>query len=156
LALILGVIGGFGTLAGGLIADRLGSRDPAWRLQTVVLVLVAAAPLWPAVFLTTHSVVMVGMLVIPGGLLAIHLAPTFAMVQSLADPRMRATAAALLLLVTKLLGLALGPLAVGALSDVLMPDYGKDSLRMALLVVPPLCLWAASHYYVAERTIAVE
>jgi MFS family permease len=99
---------------------------------------------------------MVSLLVIPGGLLAIHLAPTFAMVQSLADPRMRATAAALLLLITNLVGLALGPLAVGALSDMLTPDYGKDSVRMALLIVPPLCLWAAYHYYAAEATIAVE
>jgi predicted MFS family arabinose efflux permease len=67
LALLLGAVGGFGTLGAGLIADRLGSRDPAWRLQTVVLVLVAAAPLWAAVFLIRDSIAMVTLLVIPSG-----------------------------------------------------------------------------------------
>jgi len=149
----LGAVGGVGTVASGLMADRWGARDPAWRLKTVVFALIAVTPLWAAVFLTTEPIVLVALLVIPGGLLAVHLAPTFAMVQSLVHPSTRATAAALLLFVTNIVGLGLGPVAVGALSDALAPHYGMDSLRIALLLVPPLCLWAAYHYYAAEITI---
>ena len=156
LAVILGAVGALGTLASGLIADRLGSHDPARRLQTVGFALVAVAPIWAAVFLVDDWIMAVTLLILPGGLLAVHLAPTFAMVQSLAHPSMRATAAALLLFVTNLVGFGLGPVAVGALSDALMPSYGKDSLKMALLLVPPLCLWAGYHYHAAERTIEAE
>jgi hypothetical protein len=119
------------------------------------MALVVVALLWALVFLTTNSVTALILLVLPGGLLGFYLGPTFAMVQSLVDPAMRATAAALLLLVTNLVGLGLGPVGVGALSDALMPYFGADSLRLALLVVPPLCMWAAYHYRAAANTISL-
>jgi hypothetical protein len=74
-------------------------------------------------------------------------------VQSLTAPGMRATAASLLLFLTNVIGLGLGPLAVGMLSDGLAPTVGIDSLRLSLLIVPPLCIWAGYHYYAAGRTI---
>jgi predicted MFS family arabinose efflux permease len=156
LAFILGLVGGSGTLLGGLIADHLGARNPAWRLLTVATALVVVSLFWATVFLTTNSVTALILLVLPGGLLGFYLGPTFAMVQSLIDPAMRATAAAVLLLVINLVGLGLGPVAVGALSDALVPYFGADSLRMALVAVSPLCIWAAYHYYVAAGTIAVD
>lgn len=154
LALVLGVAGCAGTMLGGVIADRLGERRPAWRLRVVAVALVLAAPLWTAVFLAHDTTAMLALLLLPGALLGFHLGPTFAMVQSLAHPGMRATAAALLLFVFNVVGLGLGPLAVGALSDAMTPDFGADSLGFALLLVPPLCLWAAWHYLAAARTIA--
>ena len=69
---------------------------------------------------------------------------------------MRAVAAALLLLVMNIIGLGLGPVAVGVLSDALQATHGADSLRLALLVVPPVYLWAAWHYNAAARTIAAD
>jgi MFS family permease len=150
------LVGGFGTILGGLLADHLGARSPTWRLRTVAIALVVMSFFWAAVFLTTNSAAMLILLVLPGGLLGFYLGPTFAMVQSLVDPSVRATAAALLLLVTNLVGLGAGPIAVGALSDLLMPYFRADSLRMALLVVPPLCIWAAYHYHAAARTIAFD
>jgi MFS transporter, Spinster family, sphingosine-1-phosphate transporter len=70
------------------------------------------------------------------------------------EPTMRALAAALLLLVANLIGLGVGPLAVGVLSDVLQTTHGRDSLRFALLFVLPFYLWAAYHYNAAGRTIS--
>jgi predicted MFS family arabinose efflux permease len=156
LAFILGLVGRVGTLLGGLIADHLGARNPAWRLRTVTIALVVVSLFWATVFLTTNSVTALILLVLPGGLLGFYLGPTFATVQSLVDPAMRATAAAVLLLVINLVGLGLGPVAVGALSDVLMPYLGTGSLGTALMVVPPLCIWAAYHYYLAASTIVVD
>ena len=34
--------------------------------------------------------------------------------------------------------------------------HGADSLRLALLVVPPVYLWAAYHYEAAARTISAD
>jgi hypothetical protein len=78
------------------------------------------------------------------------------MVQSLAEPASRATAAAFLLFLVNVIGLGLGPLAVGVLSDLLSVSFGSNSLRMALLMVPPLCVWGAHHYYCAARIISAD
>ena len=60
-------------------------------------------------------------------------APTFAAVQFLAPLRMRATASAVLLFATNIVGLGIGPAATGALSDALAPRYGTASIAYALL-----------------------
>jgi predicted MFS family arabinose efflux permease len=153
LALVLGVVGGGGTVLGGLFADRLGARNAAWRLRTVAIALLVMSPCWAMVFLEIRTTAMLVVLFIPGALLGFYLGPTFAMVQSLAEPTFRATAAALLLLVINLVGLGLGPLAVGLLSDALQPNLGPDSLSFALLLVPPVCIWAAYHFHAAACTI---
>lgn len=154
-ALCLGLLGGAGTLLGGMLADRLGEREPAWRLRCVALALVIMAPAWAMIFLVTESGIALSLL-LAGACLGFYLGPTFAMVQSLAEPATRATAAAILLLVMNVVGLGLGPVAVGVLSDVLTPELGSDSLRHALLLVPPLCLWAAYHYHAAAGAVAAD
>jgi hypothetical protein len=125
-------------------------------LQTVAIAQVVASLFWVPVLLITNSVTSLILLALPGGLLGFYLGPTFAMVQSLVDPAIRATAAAVLLLVINLVGLGLGPVAVGALSDALVPYFGAGSLRIALLIVPPLCIWAAYHYHAAARTVGID
>lgn len=156
LAILLGVLGGLGTLAGGVLADRLGARDAAWRLRVVAVALLAAVPFWPAALLVAPPAAAIACLVFPAAVLGFYLAPTFAAVQSLADPAMRALAAALLLLAGSLVGLGLGPLLVGVLSDALRLAHRADSLRLALLVVVPLFLWSATHYYAASRSLAAD
>lgn len=153
LALLLGVVGAAGTLLGGVFADRLGKHDPAWRLRVVGIVLLLMAPAWGAAFAVSEAMVMLILLALPCALLGFYLGPTFAMVQSLAPPDTRATAAAALLFLGNTVGLGLGPLAVGALSDALLPIAGQDSLRVALFAVVPLCLWAAYHYHAAASCI---
>ena len=65
----------------------------------------------------------------------------------------RATAAAVLLFATNIVGLGLGPAATGALSDRLAPRYGAASLGYALLAVSSVLAWAALHFYLAGRTL---
>ena len=156
LALTMGIVGGAGTLVGGLFADRLGKRNAAWRLRIVAIACLAAIPAWLAMLVEADSAATLALLVPCGALLAFYLGPTFAMVQSLAEPRMRAVTAALLQLAMNLIGLGLGPVVVGVLSDALQPAHGADSLRLALLVVPPVYLWAAYHYEAAARTISAD
>ena len=55
-----------------------------------------------------------------------------------------------------LIGLGLGPLVVGLLSDALRPAHGADSLRLALLLVVPVYLWSAAHYLAASRSLAAD
>ena len=55
--------------------------------------------------------------------------------------------AAVTLLVINLVGLGLGPLLIGVLSDALRPAYGADSLRWAMVIMVSLTPWAIFHYW---------
>jgi hypothetical protein len=76
-----------------------------------------------------------------------YLGPSFALIQGLAPLRLRALWAAITLLVINLLGLGLGPMLVGMISDALRPSLGADSLRYALLAVYALTPVALFHYW---------
>ena len=67
---------------------------------------------------------------------------------------MRALTSVILLFVLNLIGLGLGRLAIGILSDSLARQFGIESLRYALLILSFLApLWAAFHYWCAAKTI---
>lgn len=80
----------------------------------------------------------------------------FAVGQSLAKPNMRAMATAILLLFSKTIGLALGPLITSMLSDYFMPTFGDLSLRYAIiasgfaLALAAYLFWLASKHYEAD------
>jgi MFS family permease len=60
--------------------------------------------------------------------------PTYAAIQTLTPSHLRSQASALLLLLLNLIGMGLGPLVVGALSDLLAPALGAQSIRYAMLI----------------------
>lgn len=59
-----------------------------------------------------------------------------------------------MLLIGNLIGLGLGPLGIGLLSDWLEPRFGADSLRFALLLAPAGALAGAAWYFSATRTLS--
>ncbi|MGE5849212.1 MAG: MFS transporter, partial [Candidatus Methylomirabilota bacterium] len=153
LALVVGLGGGVGTFLGGRLADHLGRSKASWQVRLVALALILGAPLWIAVFLAPDTTAMLWLLVLPGMLLGVFVGPTYALVQALVDPGGRAVAAAILLFIGNLIGLGLGPLVIGVLSDLLRSQSGGDSLRLALLLASPVSLWAAYHYARAGQTL---
>lgn len=84
-----------------------------------------------------------------------YIGPAFALCQNLAAPRMRAMAVAISLLIANVLNLIVAPSIVGGLSDFFDAVGGgnADSLRLAQLILAPTGLWAAWHYWRAEKYI---
>ena len=156
LAFVLGVLGAGGALLGGWMADRLGMRQPAWRLKAPAIVMLLAAPIWALSLTADDNATALIALMLGGALISFHLGPVFAMVQSVTAPHMRAVTASLLLFVANLVGVGVGPYAVGALSDATVAEHGTNSLRLGLLIVPPLFLWSAAHFSVAARALATD
>lgn len=155
LALIYGVTGAVGVFAGGYIADRLAARtgDRRWYMWVSAIAIVIAIPFVIAGLLAPTKFGALG-LFFPATLFAyLYLGPTFAMTQSMVAPRMRAVASAILLFILNLIGLGLGPLAVGKISDVLADSLGNESLRYALIIVVAVNIWSAYHYFRAARTL---
>jgi hypothetical protein len=56
-------------------------------------------------------------------------------------------------MILTLIGMGLGPLAVGVLSDVVFNGHGEHSLRYALLVWQLVGFWAAIHFYFAGERL---
>ena len=151
LGLILGIPGGIGIAWGGFLADRLGARDTRWYLRIVALALVAAVPFSFGVYLLPNPYWALLCLVLPVMLGNFYQATTFSQAQGLVELRMRAVAAAVLLFVLNIIGLGLGPFAVGLLSELLSGSQGAESLRYALLICGFVNLWAGWHYWRGGR-----
>ena len=96
----------------------------------------------------TTALILLGVGAIP---VAAITGPLFASIQGLVDERMRAMAIAVVFLFSNLVGLGLGPLAIGALSDGLAARFGEESLRYALVLFSPGYLIAAIHLWFASR-----
>ena len=157
LALILSVSQIIGMLLGGWLADRLGAADLRWYVWVPALAILVSTPMFALTFLTQSSTVAFLSLFLPFMIGVMQGPPSFAVAQGLADIRMRAMAAALLLLITNLIGGGIGPQTVGMLSDYLAAGYHQDSLRYALLAVSLIFgLWSSLHYFLAGKTIRRE
>lgn len=151
LAFAIGVFGALGAFLGGRLADWAAQRHLAGAMWVVAAAKVAAAPLVVWFFLETNLTIAL-MIYLPTLLLgAFYLGPSFAMIQTRAPLRMRALCSAIMLFVVNLIGMGLGPQAVGILSDVLAPEVGAESLRYALLILSFAALWGGWHYYRAGR-----
>lgn len=73
--------------------------------------------------------------------------PPYSLIQNLAPANQRAQAMCVLMLVSNIGNLIIAPQLVGIASDALAARFGDESLRMALL---PLCgvgVWAAFHWW---------
>ena len=140
---LIGVFGGIlGTLLSAILVDRLAQQDARWQLRLPMIGVLISIPtqtlflLWPAEHLW-----MLGDRPFPVALVfmffsaifaSFWIAPSYAAVQNLVPAHWRTQAAALLLFILNLLGMGLGPLVVGWLSDV-YGGLGDVSIRYALL-----------------------
>lgn len=151
-ALPAALIGSISALTGGLLADRAARRHGIWAQSYVVAGMkIMAFPFAIAFYFAPDARIAIGCYFVSYIFAGAYIGPTFAMVQHLAPLRLRATWAALSLLAINLIGLGLGPLVVGRISDWLRPTYGADSLRYAMLCVSLLTPWAIYHYWRAGR-----
>jgi predicted MFS family arabinose efflux permease len=140
---ISGVLGGLATYLSGFIADRLGRRSLGAIVLVPAIGLAAAAPLIPIFYLAENLTTALLAGVVPLMVSVTFAPPCFSLSQSLAPPLMRAQSAALMITCTYLFGTSLGPLTIGAASDLLAPHYGMGSLPRAL------CLTAAANIFAA-------
>ena len=148
---IAGISGALGVIAGGLLSDRLGKRDARWYLRLPALAALIGLPFTIA-FITSDSTWIVLLCLVPHAFLnGSYSGPVAAVVQSIVQVRMRATAAALNVIATSLIGIGLGPQVVGALSDAFSASMGQEALRYAMLAVAVSNLLAFVFYLLGSR-----
>jgi MFS transporter, Spinster family, sphingosine-1-phosphate transporter len=153
-AVVYGVGGILGMHWGGVWASRYAARNERLQLKALAVINVAFnAVLWAFIYFShNYYVSFFWMAVSTIGGSAIS-APLFAMIQTLVPQRMRAMAIASISMVANLVGMGLGPLAVGVVSDSLHPMFGQESLRYALLAFTPGYIWVSWHLWKASQTV---
>lgn len=145
-----GIAGVLGTWAGGWLADRYGKTNRRHVLTAPAIGMTLAIPLAIAAYWQQTWWIALILIMLPTVLNGLYLGPTYSCAQGLVPVRARAMAAAVLLFVQNLIGLGLGPLFFGILSDVLKPMAGPESVRYVLYgaalmgLIPSFFFWRAS------------
>ena len=128
------LVGGVaGVLGGGMLGDRLGASDRANFARVPALAYVVAMPLFAAGILSGSVPLAFALFLVPQALAYVWLGPVLGAVQHLVPAPMRATASASFLLINNLVGLGLGTLVLGALSDALTGRFGSNALAYSML-----------------------
>lgn len=151
LALVFGVGSGFGIFLGGYLSDYFGRRDVKLMPRVVTIATLVGLPFGAAIYLVDNSTLVFLLIGIPAAAGGMYLGPSLAMAQSLVAVRMRTVASALFLFIINLIGMGLGSVIIGGMSDALTPQYGQDALRYTLLIVMVINVWAAYHFWRAGR-----
>jgi predicted MFS family arabinose efflux permease len=152
-AVIYGVGGLLGTYWGGEFASRRAAQNECWQLRGAAAIYVSFGLVSACAYLAPTHYLAFGLLWVAAAGGAMVTGPLFATIQTLVPERTRATSVALMSLFANLIGMGLGPLAVGVLSDALQPLVGAESLRYALLALCPGYIWGASHLWLASKTV---
>jgi predicted MFS family arabinose efflux permease len=156
---LLGWIYLFGGIGASLITAYVVARpayaDPR-RIARLLAVVTAAATIPSFLAYYTRELWLAEImwwLFIPA--IYFYIGPAFALCHNLAPPKMRAMTVAIALLIANVLNLIVAPGIVGGLSDYFAGPAGADaeSLRLAQLILAPSGLWAAWHYWRAEKYI---
>lgn len=144
------------TWLGGYLGDRLSRRDPRWLAWMPAIAGILVVPF--GAIGAFAPVVLIVLFTSPteAFLRSLTLAPGYALLQRMTPADARARAAAMQSITATLVGLGLGPLIVGAVSDGLAPVVGEDSLRwgLAALLIPQAL--SAFHIWRAARTLRAD
>jgi MFS family permease len=144
--LVSGAFGVISLLLVGAVADRMSSKNPRWLLGVVVAMIACIAPISIASFVVPSAWAAIFGVAMGNIIQTAYLAPVIAATHRLVPPEARATASAILLCSSAIVG-SLGPMIAGMLSDALAPKLGNLSLGRALLIVIPSAQVLAGAFY---------
>ena len=146
-AAVIVLCGAVGTIFCGMLCDRLGRERPDRKVSLaivyclvscVLLVIAFAMPAGKAQLL----MICIGMLVALG-----TNGPSSAMVANLTHNSVHGTAFATLTLANNFLGLALGPLVIGRVSDVIGLQQAFQFMPLVSVAAAAVFLYAKYHYH---------
>lgn len=181
--LVVGGAMGVGMLAGGALSDWAATRDRRWYVWVPAIGVLVAAPVYAIGYTQASWTAAAVLLLLPGVFHYTHLGPVYAAIHNMVEPRMRATAIAIVLIILGLIGLGLGPVFTGMAIDLFsqhafqaqgLGDFAtlcpggvavdaanatacKTSLatatRNGILATTLVLVWAGIHYLLAARRL---
>lgn len=151
---IVTLVGGVGGLfAGGMLATKLSARAASWQLRVPAFGIFMCLPIYMAAVTVDSYLICCILFGLGMFFFGFQHGPGLAVVQSYVKPNQRATAAALNFFCSNLLGLGLGPLLVGSVSDMTADTYGVNSLNFALGVMFLVSIPASYAFYRTSKLL---
>lgn len=182
-SLVLGLMAALGVFLSGFLSDKWAKRYPNSLSWLPALGMGLSVPLYWIGYLAPSIPLMIPPLMAAATLHYFYLGPMYAVSAGVVDSRTRATAVAITLFAVNVIGIGLGPTAIGFLSTflkttllsgndlgltlqicrdltVLSPEQvdvcrSADSrgLQWSIIVFASLYGWAAIHYLIAGKTL---
>jgi MFS family permease len=141
-------------IGSGWLGDRFGARNPAAYALVPAICLLLGGPIYVLAITRDGLGALLALVSVATFLNFGYLGITFAALQNLMHPRMRATATAILNVVYGAAA-GLGPYLLGLLSDAMSARYGAaQGLTIAMAIGGALYAWAGAHYLLASRRYA--
>jgi predicted MFS family arabinose efflux permease len=158
----------------GFGVDLIAKRGMRWYALVPCIGLVVTTPLYFYAYASAPPFVAMMCMLVGGTFMFFHAVPTLVAMQNMVAVNMRATAAFLYFFVSTLVGVGIGPVIIGKLSDIYASSMlggafavhcGKPPLsgvcaaasaygiRMALVTSCLFFVWGAIHYWLAARAI---
>jgi len=140
----VGLGGISGTVASGLLASHLVRKRGAdvYALLVPLIAIPLAAPFFLIFIFAPSLLLAMSSAAIMNFLLASAMGPCIAVAIGIAPVRMRAVSSTLMLLASGIIGGAIAPVIVGAVSDATASHFGNDALRYGLVTMAPTPLIA--------------
>jgi predicted MFS family arabinose efflux permease len=140
-----------GVWLGGALADMMGKSKRSRYALIPAAAFVLTLPCYVLGLLSSSPLVAFVLFLPPTALGLVWLGPVITAVQHLAPANARTTASALFLFINNLIGLGLGSLLIGALSDALTAEFGAEALRYSILAGTGFYVLAALLMAIAGR-----
>ncbi|WP_336518489.1 MFS transporter [Pollutibacter soli] len=156
LGLFFGIGGAFGTFFSGYLTDRYGKNDKRLYLRIPAVSVVLASLFALGGLFIQQTVVSIVCLGICASLQGMYLGPSIAVAHSLVPASMRAMTSAILFFILNLIGLGLGPLVIGFISDKLAPSLQNESLRWAMSIIVVIELFSAVLFFIAAKKLPLD
>ena len=154
LALVIGIGGAVGNWLGGYYSDALRRRDIRWSLWLVAAVFIGSKPFSMGFYLIDDTVLALALFAVPAAAGAIYHGPSIAALHDRIPVARRPIVSAIFLMLINFIGLGLGPLVTGAMSQLVFAGFGEHSLRYALVVMQIVGIWGGVHYWLAGSNLA--
>ena len=150
--LILLVGGIAGIWLGAVVSDKLGETDKTIYGRAPAYSFIATIPFFLIGILSNSLIIVFFSFMIIQALSFVMMGPLVSSLQHIVGPNMRATTSAIALFINNLVGIGLGNLLIGILSDFLSAQFAEEALRYSIasgvifyLVAAILFLFAAKN-----------
>lgn len=152
LGLAVGVGGVIGSIFAGWISDKLRRRQYGGQVLICAAVAACSVPIMLVMLLAGKAEISIAAFFLFQAISVASSPALFAALQDFAPAHNRALAFAVLSLAANLIGMGLGPVLLGYISDMLAPTLGDQSLRYALLICVVSQALAALFYFSTYRS----
>ena len=151
---IILLVGGIaGIWLGAVVSDKLGETDKTIYGRAPAYSFIATIPFFLIGILSNSLIIVFFSFMIIQALSFVMMGPLVSSLQHIVGPNMRATTSAIALFINNLVGIGLGNLLIGILSDVLSAQFAEEALRYSIASGVIFYISAAILFLYAARNL---